>query len=66
MIVMEKRKYKRNDNVYQPFIYIDKGDAVEYQGNKPITVKVQRHNQLPVNIYTEFKCYSFWLYLNCP
>lgn len=31
-----------------------KGDAVEYEGEKPITVKIKLENLVPINIYTEF------------
>lgn len=48
------RKFKEIDKVSQPYIYIGKGDVVEFEGNKPITVKIKIHNQLPISIYTEF------------
>lgn len=48
------RKYSQIDSVLQPFIYIGKGDTVDYSGEKPITVKIQLENQMPVDLYTEF------------
>lgn len=48
------RKYKQIDGVVQPYIYIGKGNTVEYSGEKPITVKIKLDNIAPVNLYTEF------------
>lgn len=48
------RKYKQIDGVVQPYIYIGKGNTVEYSGEKPITVKIKLNNIAPVNLYTEF------------
>lgn len=48
------RKYGKVDGKSQPFIYIGKGDTVEYEGEKPITVKLQLHNEVPSKIYREF------------
>lgn len=48
------RKYSEIDRISQPFIYIGKGDVEEYSGEKPITVKIKLHNQIPVSLYTEF------------
>jgi len=48
------RKYKQIDGIVQPYIYIGKGDVVEYFGEKPITVKIKLQNIAPVSLYTEF------------
>ncbi|MDO5010890.1 MAG: DUF3427 domain-containing protein, partial [Intestinibacter bartlettii] len=48
------RKYKEIDKKVQPYIYIGKGDTVEYEGEKPITMKIKLNNELPSKIYREF------------
>lgn len=48
------RKYKQLDGVVQPYIYIGKGNTVEYSGEKPITIKIKLDNIAPVSLYTEF------------
>lgn len=48
------RKYKQIDGVVEPYIYIGKGDVVEYSGEKPITVKMKLQNIMPISLYTEF------------
>lgn len=48
------RKYKEIDNKVQPYIYIGKGDTIDFKGEKPITVKLRLQNKIPENIYTEF------------
>jgi hypothetical protein len=48
------RKYREIDNKSQPFIYIGKGNVVEFEGEKPITVKMKLENEVPTNIYREF------------
>lgn len=48
------KKYKQIHGIVQSYIYIGKGDVLEYIGEKPITVKMQLHNQMPVSLYTEF------------
>lgn len=48
------RKYKQLDGVVQPYIYIGKGNTVEYSGEKPITVKIKLDNIAPVSLFTEF------------
>lgn len=48
------RKYKEIDKKAQPYIYIGKGDTVEYEGEKPITVKLKLQNEVPTKIYREF------------
>jgi superfamily II DNA or RNA helicase/HKD family nuclease len=48
------RKYKQIDGKNEPFIYIGKGNTIEYEGNKPITVQLELENELPVKLYTEF------------
>ncbi|WP_455539448.1 DEAD/DEAH box helicase [Terrisporobacter sp.] len=48
------RKYKEIDKKAQPYIYIGKGDTVEYEGEKPITMKIKLHHEVPIKIYREF------------
>jgi superfamily II DNA or RNA helicase len=48
------RKYKEIDGKNEPFIYIGKGDAVEYKGDKPITVKLKLEHEIPANLFIEF------------
>lgn len=48
------RKYKQLDGVVQPYIYIGKGNTVEYSGEKPITIKIKLDNIAPVSLFTEF------------
>lgn len=48
------RKYKEIDKKAQPYIYIGKGDTVEYEGEKPITVKLKLQNEVPTKVYREF------------
>ena len=48
------RKYKQIDGASEPYIYIGKGDVIEYEGEKPITVLMELEKEMPVNLYTEF------------
>ena len=48
------RKYKEIDGKTEPYIYIGKGDSVEYEGERPITVKLRLEHEIPGNLYTEF------------
>ncbi|WP_426348810.1 DEAD/DEAH box helicase [Alloiococcus sp. CFN-8] len=48
------RKYKEIDGVVQPYIYIGKGDTIEYEGEKPITTKLKLLHKLPEALYIEF------------
>lgn len=48
------RKYKEIDNKIEPYIYIGEGDTVEYEGEKPIKLKLQLRNRVPAKLYTEF------------
>ncbi|WP_461205676.1 DEAD/DEAH box helicase [Clostridium sp. DL1XJH146] len=48
------RKYREIDKKIQPFIYIGKGDATSYSGEKPITVILKLQNRIPVKLYVEF------------
>ncbi|GAE32778.1 DNA repair helicase rad25 [Halalkalibacter hemicellulosilyticusJCM 9152] len=48
------RKYKEIDGQREPFIYIGRGNTVEYEGEKPITVKLELEHEIPSRIYTEF------------
>ena len=48
------RKYKEMDGKTEPYIYIGKGNSVEFEGDKPITVRMELENEVPSNLYTEF------------
>jgi len=48
------RKYKEIDGKTEPYIYIGKGNSVEFEGDKPITVRMELENEVPSNLYTEF------------
>jgi len=48
------RKYKQIDGASEPYVYIGKGDVVEYEGEKPITVKIKLENEMPADKYIEF------------
>ncbi|MGF6952305.1 superfamily II DNA or RNA helicase/HKD family nuclease [Neobacillus sp. B4I6] len=48
------RKYREIDGKNEPFIYIGKGDTVQYEGEKPITVKIKLEHEIPATLYTEF------------
>ena len=48
------RKYKMIDAKTQPYIYIGKGNTVEFEGEKPITVKMELEHEVPSNLYIEF------------
>ncbi|WP_249292261.1 DUF3427 domain-containing protein [Metabacillus flavus] len=48
------RKYKEIDGKTEPYIYIGQGSTVEYEGAKPITVKIKLENEIPASLYTEF------------
>lgn len=48
------RKYKEIDGKTEPYIYIGKGNTVDFEGEKPITVKMELENTLPSSIYNEF------------
>nr|WP_278382167.1 DEAD/DEAH box helicase [Clostridium tyrobutyricum] len=48
------RKYKKIDGIVQPYIYIGKGNAIEYNGERPITVKIKLKNKIPSELYNEF------------
>ncbi|WP_066071643.1 DEAD/DEAH box helicase [Neobacillus soli] len=48
------RKYKEMDGKTEPYIYIGKGNSVEFEGDKPITVRMELENEVPASLYTEF------------
>jgi superfamily II DNA or RNA helicase len=48
------RKYKEIDGKTEPYIYIGKGNSVHFEGDKPITVKMELEYEVPANLYTEF------------
>ncbi|WP_062350146.1 DEAD/DEAH box helicase [Bacillus kwashiorkori] len=48
------RKYREIDGKTEPYIYIGKGNTIEFDGEKPITVKLELEHEIPNNLYTEF------------
>ncbi|GAA0343261.1 DUF3427 domain-containing protein [Bacillus carboniphilus] len=48
------RKYKEIDGKTEPYIYIGKGNTVEFHGEKPITTVLELEHEVPQRIYTEF------------
>ncbi len=48
------RKYRELDGKSEPYVYIGRGDTVEFEGDKPITVKLKLEHEVPINIYREF------------
>lgn len=48
------RKYKEIDKKVQPYIYVGRADTIEFQGEKPITVKLKLQNRVLEKIYMEF------------
>jgi len=48
------RKYKQIDGASQSYIYIGKGDVIEYKEEKPITVIMKLENEMPAGVYIEF------------
>ncbi|MBI0581256.1 DEAD/DEAH box helicase [Neobacillus cucumis] len=48
------RKYREIDGKNEPFIYIGKGDTVDYEGEKPITIKIKLEHEISSTLYTEF------------
>ncbi|MBO0959677.1 DEAD/DEAH box helicase [Neobacillus sp. MM2021_6] len=48
------RKYREIDGKNEPFIYIGRGNTVEFEGEKPITVKLKLENEIPSTLFTEF------------
>lgn len=48
------RKYKEIDKAVQPYIYIGKGNTIDFKGEKPITVTLSLENRIPESLYVEF------------
>lgn len=48
------RKYREIDGKTEPYIYIGKGNSVQYEGDKPITVQMDLEHEVPALLYTEF------------
>ena len=48
------RKYKKIDGKTEPYIYIGKGNSIQFEGNKPITVRMELENEVPATLYREF------------
>ncbi|MGP4039022.1 DEAD/DEAH box helicase [Gracilibacillus sp. D59] len=49
------RKYKKIEkSKTEPFIYIGKGNTVDYEGEQPIQVKIELEQEIPARLYTEF------------
>ena len=38
----------------EPYIYIGKGNTVSFEGEKPITVKIELEHEVPASLYKEF------------
>lgn len=47
------RKSKLIDNKVQPYIYIGKGDTIEYHGEKPITVILKLHDRISEKLFVD-------------
>jgi superfamily II DNA or RNA helicase/HKD family nuclease len=48
------RKYKEIDRIVQPYVYIGKGNTVDFEGEKPITVQLELEHKMPDRLYIEF------------
>lgn len=48
------RKYREIDGKTEPYIYIGKGNSIHFEGDKPITVRMELENEVPASLYTEF------------
>ncbi|WP_153465473.1 DEAD/DEAH box helicase [Sediminibacillus terrae] len=49
------RKYKEIEkNKTEPYIYIGKGNVVDYEGEKPIKTVIELEHEVPTTLYTEF------------
>ncbi|SDB83672.1 Superfamily II DNA or RNA helicase [Pelagirhabdus alkalitolerans] len=49
------RKYKEIEkNKSEPYIYIGKGDVVDYSGEQPIQVMLRLEHEVPSQLYVEF------------
>lgn len=48
------RKYKEIDKKVQPYIYIGKANTIDFEGEKPITVRFKLENKISESLYTEF------------
>jgi len=48
------RKYKEIDRMVQPYIYIGRGNTVDFEGEKPITVQLELEHKMPDRLYIEF------------
>ena len=48
------RKYKQIDGATEPYIYIGKGNTVAFEGEKPITVKIELEHEVLASLYNEF------------
>jgi superfamily II DNA or RNA helicase len=48
------RKYREIDGKIQPYIYIGKGNTIEYEGEKPITTILELEHEVPPQLYLEF------------
>jgi hypothetical protein len=48
------RKFKQIDGQVQPYIYLGKGNTIEAEGNKPITIKLELEQEVPNALYREF------------
>lgn len=48
------RKYKNIErNVIEPYIYIGKGDTIDFKNERPIEVQLELEHPIPLQLYTE-------------
>lgn len=48
------RKFNKIDGITQSFVYVGRGDVIEYSGEKPIKCKIRLENKIRDDIYEEF------------
>ena len=48
------RKYNKIDGITQPFIYVGKGNVIEFKGEQPIECKIKLENKIRSDIFQEF------------
>ena len=48
------RKYNKIDGITQPFVYVGKGDVIEFKGEQPIECKIKLENKIRPDIFQEF------------
>lgn len=48
------RKYNKIDGITQPFIYVGKGNVIDFKNEKPIECKIELENKIRADIFEEF------------